>query len=182
MFGYNTQFVIVAAALAVIGARGLSHLTHLPASAQKPVVAAAAPRGTESSKVSMAASTHSSYGEEHLSPDRNGQFSSNVEINGARVHMLVDTGASSVALSYEDAAAIGVLPAPSDYKYAVSTANGVGRVARVHLRQVRLGFLVVENVEALIGERGALQTSLLGMTFLSKLHVEMGSGGLNLRY
>lgn len=96
--------------------------------------------------------------------------------------MLVDTGASSVALSYEDAAAIGFYPLASDFKYPVNTANGVGRVARVRLREVRLGPLVVHDVDAFVGERGALSSSLLGMTFLAKLsRIEAGSGVLVLK-
>jgi aspartyl protease family protein len=111
--------------------------------------------------------------------DKMGQYFAEVEINGSRVHMLVDTGATSVALSYEDAAAVGFYPAPSEYRYAVSTANGTAKVARVKLGQIRLGSLTVYDVDALVGERGALSSSLLGMTFLSKLsRVEASAGKL----
>lgn len=121
-------------------------------------------------------------GEYTIVADKMGQYAADVEIDGSRIHMLVDTGASSVALSYEDAAAVGLYPAPSDYKYAVSTANGAAKVARVKLRQVRLGPLIVPDVDAFVGERGALGKSLLGMTFLSKLsRIEAAAGALVLK-
>lgn len=105
-----------------------------------------------------------------ISADRVGQYSADVEVNGARLpRMMVDTGATLVALSYEDAASAGLFPAPADYKYMVNTANGVAHVARVRLNDVRLGNIVVHDVDAVVGERGALSGSLLGMTFLSKL-------------
>lgn len=118
-------------------------------------------------------------GDYAIAADRLGQYAADVEINGGRIRMLVDTGASAVALAYEEAAAVGFYPTPTDFKYQVNTANGVARVARVRLREVRLGPLVVHDVDAFVGERGALTSSLLGMTFLGRLsHIEAGSGML----
>jgi aspartyl protease family protein len=117
--------------------------------------------------------------EHRIAADQQGQFFADVEIDGKSLHMLVDTGASSVALSYDDAAAAGIFPLPADYKFPVSTANGIARVAHVKLRNVRLGPLLVQDVEAVVGERGALGSSLLGMTFLSRLsRIEAASGAL----
>jgi aspartyl protease family protein len=122
-------------------------------------------------------------GEElRIGADSQGQYFTNVEIGGSRFRMLVDTGATAVVLSYEDAIAAGVRLFPSDYKYAASTANGMARVARIKLRRVRAGSLVVDDVDAIVGERGALGSSLLGMTFLSKLSkIESSRGMLVLR-
>ncbi|MCX7899165.1 MAG: TIGR02281 family clan AA aspartic protease [Methylocystis sp.] len=122
--------------------------------------------------------------EVRLPPDARGQYLTDVEINGSRIGgMMVDTGASTVALSYEDAAAIGIFPAPADYKYSANTANGVARLARATLREVRVGEITVYDVDAFVGERGALSGgSLLGMTFLSKLsRFEVDSGTLVLK-
>lgn len=121
--------------------------------------------------------------EVRIGADPLGQFSTDAQVNGAHIsRMLVDTGATLVALSYEDAAAAGVFPSPSDFKYQVNTANGVAHVARVRLNDVRIGSLVVHDVDAVVGERGALSGSLLGMTFLSKLSkFEVGSGALTLK-
>jgi aspartyl protease family protein len=121
-------------------------------------------------------------GETTIVADRLGQYSANVEIEGQRVRMLVDTGASTVVLSYEDAAAIGYLPAPADFKYPAQTANGVAHMARVTLREARLGAVALRNVDAYVAERGSLGASLLGMTFLSRLsRIEAGAGRLVLR-
>ncbi|BBU62343.1 hypothetical protein MSC49_22780 [Methylosinus sp. C49] len=121
-------------------------------------------------------------GEATIAADRLGQYSANVEIEGQRIRMLVDTGASTVVLSYEDAAAIGYLPAPADFKYPAQTANGVTRMARVKLREARLGQVALRDVDAYVAERNALGASLLGMTFLSRLsRIEAGAGKLVLR-
>jgi aspartyl protease family protein len=121
-------------------------------------------------------------GELRIGADPQGQYFTTVEINGSRFRMLVDTGATAVVLSYEDAITAGVRLFPSDYKYAASTANGVARVARVKLRRVCAGSLVVDDVDAIVGEAGALNSSLLGMTFLSRLSkIESSRGVLVLR-
>jgi aspartyl protease family protein len=121
-------------------------------------------------------------GEAMIAADRLGQYATEVEVNGARVHMLVDTGASSVVLSYDDAAAAGFYPGPADFKFSAQTANGVSRMARVRLRQMRLGAIALDNVDAYVADRGALGASLLGMTFLSRLsHFEAASGRMVLR-
>ncbi|MBU3886943.1 TIGR02281 family clan AA aspartic protease [Methylosinus sporium] len=128
------------------------------------------------------ATPNAAIGEAIIPADRLGQYSANVEIEGQRVRMLVDTGASTVVLSYEDAAAIGCLPAPADFKYPAQTANGVAHMAWVKLREARLGQVALRDVDAYVAERGALGASLLGMTFLSRLsHIEAGNGKLVLR-
>ncbi len=178
MFGAHVQTALVAIVSAVIGVQAFVHMRPRAPQPKPPAQAAAvAPRPAPARIV--AAPPRPAQGEVRIGADSLGQYSADVEINGSRLHMLVDTGASSVALSYEDAAAIGVYPAPADYKYAVSTANGTTRVARTTLRQVRIGSVVAYDIEALVGERGALSTSLLGMTFLSKLsRIEVASGAL----
>jgi len=180
MFGSPVQLAVVTTISAVLAAQAFVHLRqHAPqAKHGAQIVKAAVP----AKPAPAGPARRVGFGEYRIPADSLGQYSADVEINGSRVRMLVDTGASTVALSYEDAAAIGVYPAPADYKYAVSTANGVAHVARATLRDVRLGSLVVHDVEALVGERGALGSSLLGMTFLSKLsRIEVASGALLLK-
>ncbi len=104
-----------------------------------------------------------------LAANANGHFSAHPSINGTRVTMLVDTGASVVVLSEEDASRVGVRPLPADFTARMSTANGVTLGAPVMLREVRLGDIVVRDVKAVVLQRGRLQGSLLGMTFLSRL-------------
>ncbi|MDJ1157655.1 TIGR02281 family clan AA aspartic protease [Chelatococcus sp. SYSU_G07232] len=101
---------------------------------------------------------------------RNGHFFADTLINGARVRMMVDTGASLVSLSEEDAARAGIRPFPSDYKFTLYTANGIARGAEVTLREVELAGIRLRDVRAVVLPRGLLASgSLLGMSFLSRL-------------
>jgi aspartyl protease family protein len=178
MFGAHVQTALVAIVSAVIGVQAFVHMRQRAPQPTPPVqIAAVAPRPAPARTV--AAQPRPAQGEARIGDDSLGHYFADVEINGSRLHMLVDTGASLVSLSYEDAAAIGVYPAPADYKYGASTANGTARVARATLRQVRIGSVVAYDVEASVGERGTLSTSLLGMTFLSKMsRIEVASGAL----
>jgi aspartyl protease family protein len=108
-------------------------------------------------------------GDEVIAPDRYGQFQTAVEIDGERLPAMIDTGASFVSLTYEDADRIGIRPATSDFKYAVSTANGRAAVAKVDLPSIRIGSIEVRDVTALVSGRGQLAQSLIGMSFLSRL-------------
>lgn len=109
----------------------------------------------------------------------NGHFFADARVNGRRIRVMVDTGASLVALSYEDAADAGIYVRPSDFKYSVATANGTGRIALVTLDQVSIDGVTVYDVRAAVSERGALTTTLLGMSFLSRLRrTEMRNGRL----
>ncbi len=178
MFVAPVKFALGLSASAVISAMALAHFHpqgRQQANAQ-PVVATSAAIPTQTARASIPSA---GLFEHRVEADRQGQYYTTVEIDGARLRMLVDTGATSVALSYEDAAAAGIFPLPADYKYPVSTANGTAHVARVRLSHVRVGSVAVRDVEAVVGERGALSSSLLGMTFLSRLSkVETARGTL----
>jgi aspartyl protease family protein len=111
-----------------------------------------------------------------------GHYVSDVFVNGQALKMVVDTGATMVVLRNEDAAALGVFPLPSDFNIPINTANGVAHAAPVKLREVQLGSMQIYDVDAIVAERGVMNISLLGMTFLSRLSkVEMASGSLLLR-
>lgn len=100
---------------------------------------------------------------------RNGQYVTEARINGREVTMLVDTGASQIALPEDLARKIGIFLQPSDYKTPVQTANGIAKAAATNLRELRLGPIRLKNVEALVLEDGLLSTPLLGMSALGKL-------------
>ncbi len=113
---------------------------------------------------------------------RNGHFNTQAEINGRPVEVMIDTGATMVALSYEDAERAGLYLNNGDFTGAVSTANGIARVAPVTLDRVSIGDITVRDVPAAVAEPGRLRTSLLGMTFLNKLsRFDMRSGTLVLQ-
>lgn len=100
---------------------------------------------------------------------RDGQFAVNASINGAGVAMLVDTGASTVVLAPADAQAAGLDVGGLSYNVAVDTANGRTQAAPVVLDTVIVGGIVERRVPALVSAPGALRTSLLGLSFLSRL-------------
>ena len=100
---------------------------------------------------------------------RDGHFRTNVEINGREVPGLIDTGASMVALTYDDAAHAGIFPGSKDFTLFSQTANGTARFAPVTLDRVSIGAITVYNVEASVSQPGALSTTLIGMSFLQKL-------------
>lgn len=101
-------------------------------------------------------------------PSTNGQFFAQGRVNSGSVRFLVDTGASTVALTLEDARRAGVDVNRLVYNRAVDTANGRAMAADVMLKDVRIGGVRVTNVRALILKEG-LHVSLLGMTYLGEL-------------
>ncbi|TCT04597.1 TIGR02281 family clan AA aspartic protease [Aquabacter spiritensis] len=99
----------------------------------------------------------------------NGDFRINAVINGVGLPMLLDTGASTIVLSQEAAAAIGLPLATLRYDVPIDTANGRTRAAAVTLERVEVGAIAERGVRALVAAPGALRGSLLGMSFLSRL-------------
>ncbi len=98
-----------------------------------------------------------------------GDFDMTAQINGARVNMVLDTGASSVVLTPDDAKAAGLPLDLLNYTVSIDTANGRARAAPVTLDRIAVGGLEERSVDALVVQPGELQTSLLGMSFLNRL-------------
>jgi aspartyl protease family protein len=98
-----------------------------------------------------------------------GDFDVTAQVNGARVAMILDTGASAVVLTREDAKAAGLPLEVLSYTAVIDTANGRTRAAPVRLDRVAVGDLVERQVDALVAQPGQLKTSLLGMSFLNRL-------------
>ncbi len=115
-----------------------------------------------------------------LQADARGHYQAEATINGKTVPVLIDTGATSVALRAEDVFRLGLRPPmPSDFTVPISTANGTTRAARVTLDEIRIGGVRVRKVEALVMPEKMLATNLLGMSFIRRLsNVEMTGGKL----
>ncbi len=105
-----------------------------------------------------------------------GQFVARAQINGNSLSMIVDTGAASVVLNDGDARRIGINTDKLRYLIPVQTANGTTRAARIQLRSIAIGPLLINNIDALIAQPGTLHQSLLGMSFLSRLRSYEFSG------
>jgi aspartyl protease family protein len=98
-----------------------------------------------------------------------GDFAVAAHINGIKVAMVLDTGASSVVLTQEAAKAAGLPIEVLNYSINVDTANGRTRAAAVTLDRLAVGGLTERAVPALVAQPGQLKNSLLGMTFLNRL-------------
>lgn len=99
----------------------------------------------------------------------NGDFAISARVNGARVPMVLDTGASSVVLTQEAAKAAGLPLEILSYDVPIDTANGRTQAASVTLDHIAIGGLVEKSISALVAKPGQLRVSLLGMTFLNRL-------------
>jgi aspartyl protease family protein len=114
-----------------------------------------------------------------LTADSRGHFVTTGTINGLSVRFLVDTGASSVALSVDEAKRAGVNYLNGS-RARVQTANGLAVVYRVKLDAVRLGDITVNNVDAVVLESGKLPIALLGMSFLNRMEMKRAGDTLTL--
>ena len=83
--------------------------------------------------------------------------------------MMADTGATYVALTFKTALSLGLQPSDLPFDRETDTANGVTAVAPVTLEEVRVGGVVVHNVEAVVTPPGTLSQNLLGMSFINRL-------------
>lgn len=114
--------------------------------------------------------------------DPRGHFYLQPLLDDQPVRMVVDTGASVVALTYEDAERVGARLAPRDFTLKVSTANGIVEGAPFRIGEIKIKALIVRDVEAIVLPKGSLEVSLLGMSFLSRLGgFDISQGRLSLR-
>lgn len=104
-----------------------------------------------------------------LKRGNDGHFHMEVRVNGEPVRFLVDTGASIVTLSEDDARRAGYDPSTLDYTLQFSTANGTAWGAPIRIDQMRAGPLIARDVRAAVGGAG-MSKSLLGMSFLNQLN------------
>ncbi|WP_157091444.1 retropepsin-like aspartic protease family protein [Methylobacterium nodulans] len=104
-----------------------------------------------------------------ITADAKGHFTTDGIINGEKIRLLVDTGATTLALSHRDAEKIGIRLSPNDYRGQVMTANGRTAVAPITVRQIQIGNIVMREVDAVVMKPDAIEVSLLGMSFLARL-------------
>ena len=107
--------------------------------------------------------------------DSSGGYLTTGSINGRNADMLVDTGATQVALSETEAKRLGIAFRRRDKKTRVQTASGVANAYRVTLARVRVGAIELSNVTGVVVEGDSPRRVLLGMSFLNR--VEMNHQG-----
>jgi len=177
------RYAIIALAMAIIATQAPTYLEQ--ASKQKQSAARVQPEKSSRPRVTRVG-IDSPRGANPLegrtariSSDRRGHFVTPARLNGRRVTVLVDTGATAVAINRSTARRIGIRLSGSDFKYRVSTANGVAMAASATIKEVQIGRVIVRNVRATVMQDKALNTVLLGMTFLNELRkFEVSSGTL----
>jgi len=107
-----------------------------------------------------------------------GHYYLSLELNGTPVRFVIDTGATDMVLTREDARAVGIDPDRLAYLGSAQTANGTVPIARVTLNTVALGGVVDTNVGASVNG-GEMFGSLLGMTYLNRFgRIEIADGRL----
>ncbi|GGG59309.1 aspartyl protease [Salipiger pallidus] len=109
---------------------------------------------------------------------RDGHYYVSLDINGSATRFVVDTGASGMVLTREDAARAGIDLGALPFHGSASTANGMVRTAPVVLDEVALGPFTDRNVRAYVNE-GDMHGSLLGMSYLQRFsRLEIANGRL----
>jgi len=88
--------------------------------------------------------------------------------NGKRIRFMIDTGASNITLSPEDASRIGINLATLKFTQRYQTANGIGLGAPYQLKKLTIGSLDFTDIGISVN-KSALGFSLLGMSFLERL-------------
>ena len=104
-----------------------------------------------------------------LTADTTGHFLTTGNINGATVRFLVDTGASLVSIGAAEAKRIGIDPSKGK-PVMVSTANGQAQAMQVKVDTVRIGEIVMHNVDAIV-QQTEMPVVLLGMSFLNRMEM-----------
>src|SRR5437762_1960758 len=113
--------------------------------------------------------------------NKDGDFVLNLDVNGIPTKFLLDTGATTVALSLADALSAGMKQKELIFEARAETANGAVRAAPVRLHEIRLGGFLVRDLSAVVIE--GLDVSLLGMGLLRRFQTfEMRSGKITMTW
>ncbi|WP_237067014.1 retropepsin-like aspartic protease family protein [Microbulbifer guangxiensis] len=118
--------------------------------------------------------------EVRLMPDSRGHYSTSGWVNGRRVNMMVDTGATSIAFNYPTARRLG-LNLERAQPIRVSTASGIASAYRLTLDSVTIGGIKLHNVDATVHGGDFPEITLLGNSFLSRVDMQQQRGVLILR-
>lgn len=103
--------------------------------------------------------------------NQNNLFTTVGSINGFPVNMLVDTGASAVAINSKDAKRLGINYKLDGRLTNVTTASGIEQAYLVRLDKVSVGTVTLQSIQGLVIEGDQPDTPLLGMSFLSRFNI-----------
>ena len=143
-------------------------------------MASDAPGGADTGSSATAAAYHGSGNATVLDRHGDGHFYAKVEINGTAIEMLVDTGASGVALSENDARRVGLATSIGMRDHVGEGAGGAVYGDVVEIERIRLGDVEVNDIQGVVLKGGNM--SLLGQSFLAKFgKVEISGDRMILR-
>jgi aspartyl protease family protein len=111
--------------------------------------------------------------------DSRGQFHASGSVNGSAIRFVVDTGATYVSLGRGDASKAGIDVSRAE-PVMMQTANGVAQAWKVKLDSVRVGDVVLRNVDGIV-QGTDMPFALLGMSFLSRMEMRHDGPSLQLR-
>jgi aspartyl protease family protein len=172
---YLVIVVTIGIAAAMLSGRGTAPTSAPPTSQDVHIVSPA--EQTQSSAPPMVANVDGSV---QLQRNENGHFYADVDVNGAPVHMLVDTGATGIALSREDARRAGIATSIGMNEVVGQGADGNVHGEFVMVDRISLGPKIVEQMPAMVLNGG--EQSLLGQAFLAKFaSVEIHGDTMTLR-
>jgi aspartyl protease family protein len=175
VIGWALRWVLLCSGIVLIGIGLLDRGAAVPPN--RATEAASGSRPSTSAQRADASSSNTIV----YAADNRGHVILDAAVNGTPVKMLVDTGASLVTLTPEDARAAGIGRGELAYSRQISTANGIARMAPVTLREIRIDQLSLYDVPAAVIEN--LNISLLGMSFLGRLQgYEMRDGKLTISW
>ncbi len=107
-----------------------------------------------------------------ITPDRGGMYNISGSINGSHVSFVVDTGATLVSMNSNIAKKVGIDYKLKGKKAHSNTASGKSKIYIVNLKKVKVGDIELRNIEGAVHEGDFPLTTLLGMSFLSKLDMK----------
>lgn len=114
-----------------------------------------------------------------MTADGQGHFFTNGSVNGSSLRFMVDTGATSIAIGASDARRLR-LNLENGQRGMVSTANGNAMVTRIMLDSVRIGDVLLHNVEAVVLQT-EMPAALLGMSFLNRMEMVRDGNTMTLK-
>ena len=132
-----------------------------------------------SGRFGSGAASGSSAGSVTLTADSRGHYVTLGQINGNTIQLLVDTGATLIALPSSDARRLGINYLNGQRGYT-ETANGKATAYRITLDTVKIGDITLHNVDAVAMEGDGLKIALLGMSFLNRTEMKRDGQSLTL--
>jgi len=116
-----------------------------------------------------------------ISRSADGHYYTTAFINGRSAHVVIDTGATSVAMSSVEAKRLGIQYRLIGKKGRAGTASGVADGYSIKLKKVQVGEIVLSNVDAFVIQGNSPATILLGMSFLNQTHMDNNNNLMVLR-